>query len=536
MRATRFCGVGRRVGARTGSLGEVIVVLALISGLLGCATTAPPSGEPESRTTPARDRWSCQTLAGTTSEPWYGGLKTWREDAGTMTSVHGSPWGRGEAFGQATEEGAVREALGSAASAALDLLERRGLPYASDRRAEIEARTVETLLDGGEPPFPRVRIGGAVVEHCVDEETGEGSWRAQVLIEYPIGHLRGDVANARWERERLLREVEVLRASAAAHFARGRWLDGRLDLGRALELLAGSGTSLSEVPAGTDLEAGWGDPDATQAQRVLWHSREIRGTSAALSIEPLGRIDVVEIGARGGAEVEFLVSCAWEGGRVPAVGVPMRYETRGGAAAILDGDPVTDGSGVARCRILRAYGDPGEYELVAAVDADLVRSAGVEGSGEFVVRADGPEGGRTPYRRGPEASRSFFLVEGGHGVSLCTEFEAERDRDASQARAGFVHRMERDGYRMEACGPDVDVVVFGEVELVTVVEPGSWATEARIEGGAFDQRFARDIDRTVITVAETSSEGQRDAELLALREAGRLLAVYLSRRILTSGE
>jgi hypothetical protein len=96
--------------------------------------------------------------------------------------------------------------------------------------------------------------------------------------------------------------------------------------------------------------------------------------------------------------------------------------------------------------------------------------------------------------------------------------------------------MANDGFLIGECGPDVDVVVAADIQLVTVVVPGSWTAEVTVEGRAFDQRFAREVGTTTLTVAQASNEGQRDAELLALKEAGRLLAVYFSRRILASGE
>jgi hypothetical protein len=522
---------------RRARLGRACLALVLVGALLGCASTAPRTREPPDDVPDVTDRWVCEASEGTTAEPWYGGFKTWREDRGVMSSVHGTLWGHGGRYGRATEEEALEDALASAAAGALDLLERRGLTYRSDRRAEIEARTVETLLRGDEPSFPRVRIGGKIVEHCRDEESGEDTWRAKVLVQYPIGELRGDVVNATWERERLLREVEVLRTSAAAHFSGGRWLDGKLDLERAKDLLEDTGVSVEGTPAGSDAGAEWGRPGAAQAERVGWHRREIRNAEAPLSIEPLGGIEIVEIGASAGVEAAFLVTCEWEGEAIPAVGVPMRYAVEGGVAAILDGDPVTGEEGLARCRIVRAFGDPGEYSLVAQVDADLVRSAGVEGYRRLMVHAGGPAGGgTTSYHDGPEASQSLFLVTGGHGVTVCAYFTAERDRDASQARAGFVQRASNDGYLIEECSHDVDVVVTAKVRLVTVVVPGSWTAEVTVDGTGFDQRIAREIGATTLTVAEVSEEGQRDAELLALREAGRLLAVYFSRRILTSGE
>jgi hypothetical protein len=517
-------------------VGRLFLAAVLVAFLVGCSATAPRSErgvdvEPEAGT-----RWACEAREGSIDAPWYEGFESWQEDRGVMSSVHGTSWGRGDAYGRPTEEEALRDALTSAASSALDLLERRGLTYGSGRRNEIESRTVETLLRGEEPSFPRVRIGGKVVERCRDPETGESTWRARVLVEYSIGELRGDVVNVVWERERTLREVGVLRMSAAAHFSEGRWLDGKLDLERALELLRGTGTSLADTPERRVQSPPWGREDATQAERVWWHETEIRGTAAPLSIRPLRGIDVVEIGARAGAEAAFLVTCAWGGEDVPAIGVPMRYEIEGEVAAILDGDRVTDEEGIARCRVLRVYGAPGEYRLVGAVDDDFVRSAGISAFGDVVVHADGPSGGRTSYHGGPEAYERLFLVEGGHGVTVCADFAAERERDAAEARAGFIQRMSNDGFLAEECGHEVDVVVTAAVRLVTGAASGTWSAEVTVAGSAFDQRFAREIGESEVTVAEESDEGQRDAEFRALREAGRLLAVYFSRRILTSGE
>jgi hypothetical protein len=517
--------------------GRLGIVVALASAVLGCASGAPRTHEPAGTEAEGSGRWVCEAWEGTTSEPWYGGFETWQEGNGVMSSVHGTPWGHGGEYGRATEEEAVTDALRSGASGALDLLERRGLTYGDERRAEIEERTVETLLQGGEPSFPRVHLGGKVVERCRERETGKSAWRAKVLIQYPIGELRGDVVNAKWERERILREVEVLKASASAHFTEGRWLDGKLDLERALTLLGEAGTALPDIPERTVDAPPWGRPDATQAERAWRQETEIKRTATPLSMKALGTMEVVEIGARGHAEAAFLVTYAWEGEEVPAIGVPVRYELEGDAAAILDGDAVTDGEGIARCRILRAYGEPGEYRLSASVDTEFIRRAGVSNVGSLGVLESGPSGRLgAPSDSGLKAWQRVFLVSGGHGTIICAHFTGERERDAAEARMGFVQRMSNEGYLTEDCGPEVDVVVTATVRLVTVVVPGSWTAEVTVEGSAFDQRLAREIDETVLTVADTSEEGQRNAELRALREAGRLMAVYFSERILTSGD
>jgi hypothetical protein len=526
----------RRSGVGSGLLVRLCVGLVPVGVLVGCAATVPSPRESSGGGPGVAGGWVCSALEGTTAEPWYSGTETWEERDGVMSSVHEAPWREVGGYGRPTEEEAFKDALAATASAALDLLERRGLSYGSDKRAEIETRAVEALLSGDEPSFPRVHIAGKVVERCRNRKTGEDSWRAKVLAEYPIGELRGDVVNATWERERILRDVEVRRASAATYFADGLWLDGRLELERALALLAETGVSLAGVPTGTRATPAWGSPDATQADRVWWHLREILATQADLLVEPTGSLEVLEIGARCHVEATFRVTYAWEGRATPAVGVPMRYEVEGGAAAILDGDPVTGENGIVRCRILRAFGKPGQYRLVAAVDDRLLRNAGVQTFGKVVTQLAGATGGSSVRSGAPEASQKLFLVEGGHGVTICAEFAGELDRDVSQARAGFVQRMAKDGCLTQDCGPGVDVVVSGKVSVVTVVEPGLWTSQVTIEGVAFDQRFAREIPGTAITVAETSTEGRRDGELRALREAGRLLAVYFSERIMASGE
>jgi hypothetical protein len=63
---------------------------------------------------------------------------------------------------------------------------------------------------------------------------------------------------------------------------------------------------------------------------------------------------------------------------------------------------------------------------------------------------------------------------------------------------------------------------------------------AVLSASVFDQRTASELGATRITASETvyvddSEEGRREAEVLALKEAGRLLAIYFGPRILASG-
>jgi hypothetical protein len=109
----------------------------------------------------------------------------------------------------------------------------------------------------------------------------------------------------------------------------------------------------------------------------------------------------------------------------------------------------------------------------------------------------------------------------------------------AQVTAGFARRAERDGFRMGDCDPNVGVVITGEFSLRTAGGPESWTAEVVLTGSAFDQRAARGLGETTVRAtqvfdAESGEDGRRGAEVLALKEAGRLLAVYFGPRILAS--
>ena len=64
--------------------------------------------------------------------------------------------------------------------------------------------------------------------------------------------------------------------------------------------------------------------------------------------------------------------------------------------------------------------------------------------------------------------------------------------------------------------------------------------QATLSASVFNQRTALEIGRTSVRATqainpENIDEGVREAEVLALKEAGRLLAVYFGPRILASG-
>ena len=105
--------------------------------------------------------------------------------------------------------------------------------------------------------------------------------------------------------------------------------------------------------------------------------------------------------------------------------------------------------------------------------------------------------------------------------------------------AGFARRMERDGFRMDECGPSVNVVVTGRLTIERHGDASDRVVEATLDASAFDQRTASDLGATTITATQavdlgSSDEEMREAEVLALKEAGRLLAAYFGPRILAS--
>jgi hypothetical protein len=446
--------------------------------------------------------------------------------------------------GRATRDEAIADAISSATDAALDLLEHRGVSYDAARRVEIVEEATRAAVRGGDVAFPRMDVIVRSWEECVAGSQGteagaDTTWRASVLVEYPIGLLRGDVRNALWDRERAANEAEVLIASAEEHLAAGRWHAGLLDAASAARVVRATGARLEATeppPLPPDQVVDGAAVTQTATSRLLddrlWLVLE-RSRSAAQRALPVlasavGGVDVVESGASSGTTVEFRCAYEWNGRTVAATGVPVRFEMPG-ASAVLDAEPATDASGTATCRIIEAHGAPGEYELAVYLDAEAARAA-LEGTAAGTAWLED---------QAPMGRRSVHLVTGAHAISVCARLGEGTDADVAQAAAGFARRMERDGFRMGDCGPDVDVVVTGEVSLNTTGGPGSWTVEAVLTGTAFDQRTARGLGETSVRATQVSSaeggaDARRDAEVLALKEAGRLLAVYFQPKILSS--
>ena len=217
--------------------------------------------------------------------------------------------------------------------------------------------------------------------------------------------------------------------------------------------------------------------------------------------------------------------------------MPVRFDMPG-ASAVLRGDPLTDGSGVATCHILAAHGPPGEYELTVGVDSEAAHAA-LTGAFPSDSRADA-HGDAVSGLFTPLATHRVHLVAGAHAISVCATFGERNEINAAQVTAGFTRRIERDGFRTDECDPNVDVVVTGELSLTASGQPDSWVANVTLSATAFDQRTASEIGSVCIRTEEPANvengeAGRREAEVLALKEAGRLLAVYFGPRMLTSG-
>jgi hypothetical protein len=205
---------------------------------------------------------------------------------------------------------------------------------------------------------------------------------------------------------------------------------------------------------------------------------------------------------------------------------------------VLQGEPLTDCSGAAACRIVAAYGPPGEYELTVSVDEDAAHAA-LTGAMGGVSRTS-PEDAVEPRRAAPLAGHRVHLVTGAHAVSVCATFGDRDDADAALVADGFIRRMERDGFAAGKCDPNVDIVVTGEFSLAAQDESDSWTAQVTLAATAFDQRTASGLGATRVRASqradgEAGEEERREAEVLALKEAGRLLAVYFGPRMLASG-
>ena len=495
---------------RGASLAFVVLVLTGIAGCAGrtqsygTATDLAGSGDI------AAQEVTCEVLSGSRGADWYSsdGGENWVERGSHFIVCRsergaGSPGEPEDADELTVRSLAMQGALEQAYAYAFERLEFRGIRYGRGKLAEMVRDKAASRARGEDVDFPRLTLADVVEERCSGTPERGDTYRASLLAEYAIASLRGDVNNARWRAERVASEASVLASSARGLLDQGRWFDAAIELSAALDLLAGVNEQ----------------PDVLEAQREI--SDLIARVAGTLSVEPLDGVQVLEIGERKVAELGFVWTYRWGGRDVRAAHLPVRFEARG-FEAVFDNDSETDGDGVAACRVVVAFGSPGEYSAEPVLDADVLAGALGDVYDETLFRIE-------------RKAVPVFLVAGSHSLTACIEVDGLDPTDEAQLVSGFARRMELDGFRVEECGPTVDIVVTVGADIRSGGSTGADATvTVRLNASAFDQRIASEIGSPTIVVREDEPE-VRDSEVLALKEAGRLLAAYLHRRALLSG-
>lgn len=520
----------------------------------GCAP--PPPAEETDTSAPAR--WECSLTGQASPLPDDLG-PDWKQDGASFVSVHSTAPKPGGEPGRAGRSEALTDAVTSAADAALNLLDQRGVGFGPERRRAIAEAAARAAATDREVVFPRFRIVGTRWEECVrradplrpTEAPGGADapehsqvpsaaladtvWKASVLVEYPIGHLRGDANNVLWERSRALSEAEVLLASAEERLRTGHWMAALYERARAVEVIEATGAVFPPGPP----YRGEGTPRESELDERMRLASATVGLIAdaltSLSARPTARVEVVETRTRADVAAEFLFNYGWTGRETPAAGVPVRFSMPG-AGAILRPEPQTDESGIARCVIVSAHAGPGEYLLTVEPDMSVIRTVDPSLDWPYTVDED-PGTAADRASSAASAAMVVYLVDDAHAVSLCLDFDAANRADAAQFVAGFRRRAESDGFLIEECDASVDIVLEGRVSMESGVRyddaaDGVWVARVKATASAFDQRSATDLGEAAVSATERSEEGPREAEVIALKEAGRLLAIYFGSRIL----
>jgi hypothetical protein len=267
-------------------------------------------------------------LAGPGADQLAGGAEFWTVEGGNMLSAHRTRQEESDLPGRTTQGDAMADAAECAADAALELLSQRGVAYEEERRRGIVDEVVGAVVRGADIAFPRMAIVARGWEECVAvaEDTAAGPdtvWRAAILVEYPIGYVRGDVNNVLWERGRAANEAEVLKASAEDHLSAGRWHDGLLDAARIARVVLATGVPTTGVPTTIVDDARESTAtrelisvDARLRELLRWARFAARATET-LAARAAGAVDVVEVGAAADAIVEFHCTYEWNGATVP---------------------------------------------------------------------------------------------------------------------------------------------------------------------------------------------------------------------------
>jgi hypothetical protein len=462
--------------------------------LFGCGQAPPPTESPIGPKG-GLSGWRCETVEGEPSPAWLNERTEWARVNGVITGVVVSEGFDDAAQGADDRDTAVASIAGKALDMARDQLEARGAP-SGVVTANSRRRAVAELVESGSADFPRLSFRDMHIERCVGPDaTDSVRYRAAAIVQYPIALLRGDAANAAWERRRLAREAGLLSAAAADYLDEGRWTDAALSSGRAEEALRSAGAS-------------------SVADGAAW---EVDGTLLRTTVVPqlaCRTVDPVTVAPRAqdvDVRVSFSFFYEWRGRERPAVGVPVSFET--GLAGVIEKDAATDAAGGAGAVIRRTWSPVGSWTVTAGVDSAALAAAG--------ALWDGPS---------QSATATVYVVEPGRGRSVCLDLPGADAADAAQVRAGLEQRLAEDGYALVPCGPAADALVTARLSLSAVEEDGRWSAWALLEVDAVDQTTASTLGATEILVEETTGRERRETEVLVLKEAGRLLGVYLSGR------
>ncbi len=476
---------------------RLIAALALVTAtavaMAGCSTSRP-SGKDIEQLPPEP---VCTVVKGQAARFWAEARDGWWQEGGSMLMV-----GRSE--GESDSPGALAAACRDAAPSILDLLAQRGISYSYERRGEIEEELGRSLASTGQAVFPRARINREIIEHCVREPGSSGHWRSRILIEYPIAYLRGDVSNVEWERDKLAREAATLVKSAEVFLEEGLWLRGQSELSRAKRTHDAMGLPEIGVHPGV-VTQGAVDRIAEDAARSLMLEPNVATT-------PL----IVRAGEM--TEIRFRLSFEQGGGRVSAIGVPVAFENPEWGV------------------IVRAERVSGSGGIVSVT----VRAAEKRDRGDVRARIDRSALASTPANRftrfiTDDSSRAAVQVQviPERGVSVCLDLNGVDAVAVGRLTDAFERALGQYGCTLEQCGPETDIVVRGNLSTSAVtLGHGGEQLLAVLSMEAFDQRTALEIARTTIRVERPSRENKEEAEALAFREAGRLLAVYLESRIM----
>ena len=473
--------------------GALVLVTVMAVAMTGCSVSRPVGkGIEQLPPEPV-----CTVVKGQAARFWSEAGVDWWQEGGSMLLV-------GRSVGEADSSLSLSAACRDAAPSILDLLARRGVSYSDTRRHEIEDELTQSLASAGAATFPRVDINRDIIEHCTHGSGSRGHWRSWILIEYPIAYLRGDVSNVEWEREKLAREAATLVKSAERFLDDGLWLKGQSELFRAA--LAYDAMGLPENSTHRSVAI----------QKTI--DRIAEATARDLTLEPDVATTPLIIRAGETTEIRFRLTFERDGGRVPAVGVPVAFENPEWGVIV---------------RAQRVSGPEGTVSVT-------IQAAEARGSGEMRASID-----RTALKTAPAHRLTHLITEDSsravvrvqvipeRGVSICLDLDGEDTAAMLRLTDAFDQALGRYGCTLEQCGPGTDIIVRGELSTALVspsLEREQTLSVLSVE--AFDQRTALRIAMTTVSVEWPSREDGEEAEALALREAGRLLAVYLESRIM----